>query len=397
MNCNFTDIILSEAVVLNPIIKLDANKPYFYIEMKDLIPGNRYVRPSRTRNLTGGTRFAEGDILLARITPCLENGKTSQVIGLRHQFGFGSTEFIVIRGRNSISDTRFIYYLCRLQEFRKYAEKSMVGSSGRQRVDLNILGKFIVKLPPLPIQQRIAEILGALDDKIECNRRINETLEKMAIALYKHWFVNNPEDYESCPLTDFIDINPTIHIPKDKEIPYVDMKSLPINSMSVIDTDIIKRVFTSGSKFKNGDTLLARITPCLENGKTAFVDFLENNEAGYGSTEFIVMRAKNNVSPQFVYCCARDEDFRIHAISSMTGTSGRQRVEHSCFSRFSVNRFSNQVMQDFHIKTDVWFKQIRANVKEIFILSRTRDYLLPKLLSGEIEVKEAEKQVSNMV
>lgn len=377
----------SEAVMIAPPVSLNKGCSYSFVEMNDLTPGDRYVKPSRLRQLTGGSRFAQRDTLFARITPCLENGKIAQVVGLKDGVGFGSTEFIVMRGRPGVSDTDFVHYLSVSETVRHHAEKSMSGTSGRQRVDVRAFDNLIVHLPPLPIQRRIAEVLGALDDKIECNLRVNQTLEAMAQALYEHWFVDSSES-ETRSLTDFIEIDPTIRITKGKEVPFVEMKALPNWSMSV--TEVARRPFTSGSKFQNGDTLFVRITPCLENGKTAFVDFVEKDEAGFGSTEFIVLRAKRGISPQFVYCCARDENLRAHAIQSMVGSSGRQRVRSDCFSQFGVKRFSEQTMRAFQERISVWFDQIRANIRENQTLAHTRAYLLPKLLTGEVEVNAVE-------
>jgi type I restriction enzyme S subunit len=297
------------------------------------------------------------------------------------------TTFYITTGKDY--HLQFLYYLLRTLGFEKKSTDSAVPGLNRELA----YGTPIL-LPPLSIQHRIAEILRALDDKIECNRQINKILEQMAMALYKHSFMDSNSS-ETRPLTDFIDIDPPIHIPNGKSVPYADMKALPTGSMSV--TDVIRRPFTSGSKFQNNDTLFARITPCLENGKTAFVDFLEKDEAGFGSTEFIVLRAKQGISPQFVYCCARNENLRSHAIKSMVGSSGRQRVRTDCFNQFRIKKFGDEIMRDFHEKTDIWFKRIRANVKENQTLAHTRNYLLPKLLSGEIEVKLAEEQVSGVV
>jgi type I restriction enzyme S subunit len=248
-----------------------------------------------------------------------------------------------------------------------------------------------VPLPPRSVQSRIAEILGALDQKVGCNRRINELLLKMARALFQHRFAGGDDEVDAQPITDLVEVDPPIRIPKGKEVPYVDMRALPTDGISV--SEVASRPAVSGSRFQNGDTLFARITPCLENGKTAFVDFLDDDEAGVGSTEFIVLRAKPGVSPQFVCCCARSPELRAHAIKSMVGTSGRQRVRPECFEHFLLKRFAPQTMREFHDQTLPWFQQIRANVKENQILARTRDYLLPKLLSGEVEVKAVDKAV----
>ena len=126
---------------------------------------------------TGGSKFRNGDTLMARITPCLENGKTAYVSMLdEDEVGFGSTEYIVFRNIEGITDNKFVYYFVTSPWFRDIAVKSMVGSSGRQRVQQAMLENLVVNLPPLAEQKQIAGILGALDDKIELNRCINDNL-----------------------------------------------------------------------------------------------------------------------------------------------------------------------------------------------------------------------------
>lgn len=289
----------------------------------------------------------------------------------------------------AVADPLFLFYFFRSSMGRNELLKhsSQVGTPGIA-TPLATLRSIEVPVPPIEQQTAIATLLGGLDDLIDCNRRTNLILEKMAQAMFNHSFVDGGINGDGCPLTDVVEVDPSIRIAKGVEVPYVDMKALPTDSMSVSETG--RRPFTSGSKFHNGDTLFARITPCLENGKTAFVDFLSEGQAGFGSTEFIVLRGKPGVSPQFVYCCARDPALRSHAIKSMVGTSGRQRVRPECFEHFQIRQFSPERMKEFHEQTLPWFQQIRANVKENQILARTRDYLLPRLLSGEVEVKEAQ-------
>lgn len=177
---------------------------------------------------------------------------------------------------------------------------------------------------------------------------------------------------------------------------YVDMASLPPTSARV--TNVVHREFTgSGSKFTNGDVLFARITPCLENGKTALVDFLKGGECGWGSTEFIVFSPKEPLNPWFVYCVARDQEFREHAIRAMSGTSGRQRVEIGCFNNFLIAIPPAEIIGKFGNIVGPWFHQMKMNDDQSVILTIIRDTLLPKLLSGEIKVKDAEKFVEENV
>ncbi|WP_278522627.1 restriction endonuclease subunit S [Clostridium cochlearium] len=159
--------------------------------MEKLEPYTRKITGFEETEFTSGTKFRNGDTLLARITPCLENGKTARVDILnKNEVAFGSTEFIVLREKIGITDNDFIYYLSISPEFRNLAIKSMNGSSGRQRVQKDVLEQCEIKLPSLKEQKAIAHILSTLDEKIETNNQINKKLEEMAQAIFKQWFVD---------------------------------------------------------------------------------------------------------------------------------------------------------------------------------------------------------------
>jgi len=278
-------------------------------------------------------------------------------------------------------------------------------------------------VPPLPEQRAIAHILGSLDDKIELNRKMNETLEAMARAIFKSWFIDFdpvrakaegrdpglpkeiadlfpnsfedsdlgqiPKGWKILPISSLLHINPRLKLSKGDVAKYVDMKALPTSGYSV--SAVIEKFYKGGSKFQQYDVLLARITPCLENGKTALVDFLYGEEVAFGSTEFIVLRGKDGVTSQYVYCLARNIAFREHCISSMVGSSGRQRVQNACFDHFEQPVPHERILQAFAWQTEPLFNNITANSQQIQTLSNLRDTLLPKLISGELHVSDAEK------
>jgi type I restriction enzyme S subunit len=180
---------LSDYVELNPRVPLVKGQLVPFISMDVITPGSRWVWPEEERPATGsGSKFAPGDTLFARITPCLENGKIAQFLG--HHPGMGSTEFIVLRARHNISDPAFVYYFAQNRELRSAAEKSMSGASGRQRANISALRDFECEFPALPVQRRIAGILSAYDELMENNRRRIRILEGMARALYREWFVH---------------------------------------------------------------------------------------------------------------------------------------------------------------------------------------------------------------
>jgi len=188
----WTTLPFDHVVLVNPSVRMERGKIYPFVDMQAIDPGSRIVGPSEERPFKGGgSRFMNGDTLMARITPCLENGKIARYVAPKGKdAGHGSTEFIVIRGRPNVTDNGFAYYLTKWDGVRQYCISQMTGSSGRQRVPTSALSHHEVTIPPLKEQQAIACILGALDDKIELNRRMNRTLEEMARAIFKSWFVD---------------------------------------------------------------------------------------------------------------------------------------------------------------------------------------------------------------
>ena len=193
----------SEFIQINPSVKLPKDKAVSFVEMKDLVDGRRFCIPSSERRNGSGSKFQEYDTLFARITPCLENGKIAQAKGLKDGIGLGSTEFLVFRGKPSISDNNFVYYLSRWEEVRAHAEINLDGTSGRQRVPKECFNDLKLILPTdLAEQRAIASILSSLDDKIDLLHRQNATLEKMAETLFRQWIIEEAkEDWENKPLS----------------------------------------------------------------------------------------------------------------------------------------------------------------------------------------------------
>ncbi|GIW81351.1 MAG: restriction endonuclease [Gemmatales bacterium] len=428
---------LDEAVQVNPTVPLQRGEAYPFVDMQAVDPASRSVGPSEMRPFTGGgSRFIAGDTLMARITPCLENGKIARFApNGDQQMAHGSTEFIVIRGKPGVTDNDFAYYLTKWDGVRLYCISQMTGTSGRQRVPTDSLSHCEVTIPPLKEQEAIACILGTLDDKIELNRRMSQTLEQMARAIFKAWFVDFlpvrakmerrwqrgqslpglpahlydlfparlvpselgeiPDGWEVASLPELIDLNPPRPLRKREVAPYLDMANMPTRGH--VPDEVVERAFGSGMRFMNGDTLVARITPCLENGKTAFVDFLQDGQIGWGSTEYIVLRPKPPVPEEFAYCLARSDEFREFAIQSMTGSSGRQRVQADSLTHFHLPLFPKSVAEAFGRAIKPLFTRSSSAVHESRTLAALRDALLPKLISGELRVPNAERIVGRAV
>lgn len=261
------------------------------------------------------------------------------------------------------------------------------------------LKEVVIDKPPLEIQHRIADILSAYDDLIENNQKQIKLLEEAARRLYKEWFVDLhfpghentkivdgvPEGWNWCKLEDAIQLDPKVTLTKERMKQFIPMSALSTSSMVLDESQFTETTSNSGSKFQNGDTLLARITPCLENGKTAYVSGLKSDEGAVGSTEYIVMRAKT-INSYMVYLLARTDDFRQSAINSMSGSDGRQRVKSDKLKMLDYLHPTSELVEKFENVEEPIFEKIYRLSKQMQQAKQARDLLLPKLMSGEVEV-----------
>ena len=206
---------------------------------------------------------------------------------------------------------------------------------------------------------------------------------------------NVPCGWKVVELTELIDVNPRRpSLRKGESAPYVPMSSMPTSGHT--PSRVSHRPFGSGTRFINGDTLVARITPCLENGKTAYVDFLKEGQVGWGSTEYIILRPKPFLPSEFAYCLARNLGFRDFAIQSMTGTSGRQRVQPAALGQFLMPRPPERIGKEFGRLTRPMIRRALLSANQSGALAELRDTLLPRLISGEIRIADAEKAVESV-
>ena len=240
-----------------------------------------------------------------------------------------------------------------------------------------------ILLPPLPEQKAIAAVLSSLDDKIDLLHRQNQTLEALAETLFRQWFVEEGSMLRS--ITEFVVLNPKRNLAKNSIAPYLEMAN--VSTVVFHPQHWFNREFKSGSKFVNGDTLLARITPCLENGKSTFVTFLDEQQVGWGSTEFIVMRSKENLHPLFSYILAKNKDFRDFAEGCLEGSSGRQRVNIDHLKNYELFLPDGEKLSQFNNAAASIMPKLNSNFIQIRTLGKLRDTLLPKLMSGEVRVK----------
>jgi len=376
---------LIEFVELNPKEKLPKNTIAKKIGMDKLSPFTKQIQGFSIEKYKGGSKFRKGDTLLARITPCLENGKTAQVTILgEDEIGFGSTEFIVLRAIKNISDKDYIYYLSLSNEFRNIAIKSMVGTSGRQRVQQSVLEQSKFFVPNLPTQKKIASILSALDDKIELNNKINKNLEEMAQAIFKSWFVDfepwggeMPDDWEYGKLGNIIEIYDSKRIPLSNRQRSTMKKIYPYYGATKI-MDYVEDYIFEGTYILLGE------------------DGTVSDEKGYPILQYTtdkfwvnnhthVLKGKNNFNENSLYMLLRN----IKVTEIITGAV-QLKINQSNLKSIKIVIPSKTVLLHYNSIIDPIFNKKLKNDLENNNLIQIRDTLLPKLMSGEVDVSKLE-------
>jgi type I restriction enzyme S subunit len=303
-------------------------------------------------------------------------------------------------GRDKDKST-WLYYWLKTPQVKEYIHQRLAGST-QAYLTLNSLREFPILYPEPDIANKIISILSSLDDKIELNRRINENLEAQAQALFKSWFVDFepfrdgefveselgmiPKGWRVGRLYEIASINPTRSIKKGDKATYLDMKNMPTSGPFPLLCET--KEYTGGMRFQNQDTLMARITPCLENGKVAYVNFLEEKEIAFGSTEYIVMTTKDGFLPELLYFLCRDEYFKGYATKNMNGSSGRQRVSGETIGNYKIPLPPKSLLEPIAPYFKSVMDTIRNNGFESRRLATLRDTLLPRLMSGELKVNE---------
>lgn len=342
-----------------------------------------YVTEHKAEELKNSLAY-RGDIVVTH------RGTLGQIVYIPSDSRFDkyliSQSQFLLRVDSDKADSRFITYFFHsvYGQYLLLSNASQVGVPALAR-PTSTFKSLEIPLPPLRIQKKIADFLCLLDKKVQLNAQINRNLEQQAQMVFERLLCSGNGE---ATLDSVAAINPPRSLKKGCLARCIDMTQLS-TSQSFPQLGTIKP-YSGGMKFKNGDTIFARITPCLENGKTAYIDFLEEDEVAFGSTEYIVMSSRGKMPSPFFYCLARHKDFIEYATKRMNGSSGRQRVSGDAIASFPIPCFPDDALCEFSKTTLPVFNVIKNNSIENLRLATLRDTLLPKLMSGEIDVSEVE-------
>ncbi|MHB0927384.1 MAG: restriction endonuclease subunit S [Candidatus Nanopelagicales bacterium] len=289
----------------------------------------------------------------------------------------------LLRAKDGVC-ARFLTYAFLGPQFQEVIRANTVHGATVERLLIADMPSWRISIPRLDEQQRIAEVLGSLDDLIEANDAQAARAEALAAAIFER-AAFDIEGADGETLSSALDVNPVRPRPA-AEAPYVDMAALSTTSARI--TAIARRAPVGGARFVNGDTLMARITPCLENGKIAFVDQLPDGEVAVGSTEFLVLRPREPLTPEWAYCLARSPRFRDYTVQRMSGSSGRQRASAADVAAYPIRKPNESEARAFNELVSPLFAAMKQMGDEADQLRATRHALLPLLMSGKVRAGE---------
>ena len=400
---------LEDIIDVNPPVKLKKGEFYPFIDIDKVSPTRRSVTNEEVKVYDGqsSSKFCDGDTVFSRITPCLENRKIAKV-AIEGDAAFGSTEFYVFRAKKKKADARFTYYLTSSDAVVLPAINSMTGASGRQRADKRFIQRLKLNLPDLPTQERIADILSAYDDLIEANNHRIELLEQTAQELYREWFVRfrfpgyeNAKFEDGIPegwsyvrfgkAIDIIDGDRGVNYPKQEEF-YPEGDCLFLNAGNVT---------SKGFNFSACSYITKEKDSILRKGKLQHGDVVLTTRGTVGNVAFynetmtfsemrinsgmVILRNLGVVSPEYIYTSLHHE-YLQKLMTMYASGSAQPQLPIKDMKRMKIIKPDAKTMERFTEMSADIYNQISLLIMKNQTLAKQRDMLLPRLMSGKLEV-----------
>ncbi len=381
-------------VSINPKISLEKERIYPFVEMGDVSTSFRNPDKVEYKSFDSGVKFADGDTVIARITPCLQNGKRFYCKNIGK--GFGSTEYLVFRPKDSSVDNLYLYYFMNTDFIKESMVRSMVGATGRQRVNNDVFSRLDVTFPNIEIQRRIAEILSTYDDLIENNRKQIKLLEEAAQRLYKEWFVDLrfpghentkitdgvPEGWHKTTLAEIAAIIKRGISPKyadDGKYTVINQKCIRGSVMDITESRKQEKQYELTLNIQDCDTVIC-------STGTGTLGRVGQIYGDYPNTTFdshvTLVRAKEN--PNFMYHVIKNQQEFLMGMGR--GSTNQQELYRNVIENIEVLLPDRRLLLQTEELLNTIHNKIETVYSQTAILTEARDCMLPKLMSGEIEV-----------
>jgi hypothetical protein len=384
-----------ECVDLNPKIVMIKGQIYPFVEMANVSTCYRSPDNVDTKPFDSGVKFQDGDTVIARITPCLQNGKRfyCQNIGT----GFGSTEYLVFRPKNDSVDSKYLYYFMMTDFIKLSMINSMTGATGRQRVNNDVFNNIEVCFPDINIQRKIGEILSSYDNLIENNQKQIKLLEEAAQRLYKEWFVDLrfpghedveivdglPEGWNYTTVHSFIKLQSGYAFKSKSfdntgKFKIVTIKNVQDGKFDGNNVNRIVEIPTkmpSHCKLIEGDTLLSLTGNVGRICTVIGSDYLLNQRVAKIASDY----------PSYAYYLFSSKKM-FHDMNNLANGAAQQNLSPIRTGQMQILKPSEDILLRFEEMTKPLIdKKILLN-KSMITATQSRDRLLPKLMSGEIQV-----------
>lgn len=305
------------------------------------------------------------------------NGEKISIALLRDKDCIISSSYTVFEvvNKNELDPEYLMLWFSR-PEFDRYA-RYMSHGSVREIFDWYELCKVELPVPSIDKQRSIVRAYQTITERIELKRRLNDNLEAQTQALFDELFLR--DGMPDCTLSEIANVNPTRTLSKGCIAKCYDMSCLP--TRGCIPEGGEMKAYNGGVRFQNGDTLIARITPCLENGKAAYINILNDKEVAFGSTEYIVFSPVDTMPSSFYYFLIRSKKFRTFALQYMNGSSGRQRVSGDELAAFPLTKPSHEALSRFDMVAKPVLEQFKVASLEINRLNALQQLIIASISS----------------
>ena len=382
-----------DRIAIDPEVQLTKGNVYPFIDMSSVSTTNREPDSIGERVFSGGgARFQHGDTVIARIEPCLQNGKKFFCHGIER--GFGSTEYLVFRPKDHTVDPLFLYYYMQQNSIRQAMINSMVGSTGRQRVNNKVFLSLPFDPPDIEAQTRIGSILSAYDSLIETNQRQIKLLEEAAQRLYREWFVDlRFPGHEDVPVVDGVpegwkretvgtlctktkDTVAPENIPTGT--PYIGLEHIPRHDFCLSEWGDSSDVTSSKAKYAANDIIFGQIRPYFHK-----VGFALND--GVASTDSFIMTPRADIWGLFLLTVFSDA-FVSYTYQTCKEGAKMPRADWNQMKKYPILVADNHTQALFEDRIGSLAGKVRSLALQDHLLSEARDRLLPKLMSGDITI-----------